>query len=315
MPYCASPDCNNSTNKGYRLFAFPRDPIKREKWRQNCGRGDDWKPSKNHKICELHFDDNQYETRALTCNGNRKLKPCAVPTLFQKSPHSTAVDMPSKKTLKKKELSSKRNQKSETTIILDKPRNSNKTDINLETNNLDDLTSESTAINTENTHSDIHHSESINAISAEIRRCADASTSTQDLEEIYLENNKSIYEIKMEKLLNKVVSQCTTIRQLKRKLLKTQRQLNVQFDCVNKIFTPDQLKALRYTTKGRFEWSDETIRRSVHLRLACGPKGYNYLVSTGYPFPSYRTLCSRAEPPKQPQLLEYHIENVDASEL
>lgn len=196
-----------------------------------------------------------------------------------------------KKTLKIKDSPSKRNQQSKMAQS-DGTENSDKTEINGEENNLD----ESAAFN-DDSSSDVLIDESNRITPAATQRFVDASTSTHDLEEANADNDKNIYEIKMEKLLNKVVSQCTTIRQLKRKLLKTQRQLNVQFDCANKIFTPDQLKALRYTTKGRFEWSDETIRRSVHLRLACGSKGYNYLVSIGYPFPSYRTLCSRAEPP------------------
>ena len=42
-------------------------------------------------------------------------------------------------------------------------------------------------------------------------------------------------------------------------------------------------------------WSDTTIQRALQLRFACSTRGYESLLSQGYPLPAMRTLSRRTE--------------------
>ena len=42
-------------------------------------------------------------------------------------------------------------------------------------------------------------------------------------------------------------------------------------------------------------WSNTTIKRALQIRFACGTRGYEELLSQGYPLPSLRTLYRRTE--------------------
>ena len=58
----------------------------------------------------------------------------------------------------------------------------------------------------------------------------------------------------------------------------------------------DQVRALSLSKRSRRAvWSPETVAKAGKLRRAVGNKGYEYLRETGYPLPSYRTLCNRLE--------------------
>ena len=54
MVGCSGINCNNRSEKGFRLFKFPSDPKRREKWVINCRR-DKFNPKKedNYKLCEV----------------------------------------------------------------------------------------------------------------------------------------------------------------------------------------------------------------------------------------------------------------------
>ncbi|XP_064462553.1 uncharacterized protein LOC135373252 [Ornithodoros turicata] len=75
---CA-PGCSNSSQKGFRYFAFPRDPERRKEWLVQC-KLDNWTRSSNSKLCEAHFEADQFELNRQ--DAWRKLKPNAVPTIF-----------------------------------------------------------------------------------------------------------------------------------------------------------------------------------------------------------------------------------------
>ncbi|XP_018392406.1 PREDICTED: THAP domain-containing protein 4-like [Cyphomyrmex costatus] len=51
-------------------------------------RRDKWTPTISSRLCEVHFEDSQFEAHRI--DGWRKLKPNAVPTLFDvpNPPHS-----------------------------------------------------------------------------------------------------------------------------------------------------------------------------------------------------------------------------------
>lgn len=64
-------------------FSFPKDPERREKWRQFVGRGDSWKPSAYTRLCSKHFSQECFD---LSSQILVRLKSNAVPTL--NSPYS-----------------------------------------------------------------------------------------------------------------------------------------------------------------------------------------------------------------------------------
>lgn len=79
MVGCSAVGCHNSTNDGFILKSFPRDPVRRRLWADQVGRKD-WKPTNCTRICEVHFEPQMWErTRE---DGKRILKSDAYPTLF-----------------------------------------------------------------------------------------------------------------------------------------------------------------------------------------------------------------------------------------
>ncbi|XP_067132423.1 THAP domain-containing protein 1-like [Centruroides vittatus] len=66
MAWCSAPNCKNSTAKDIRLFRFPADKFRRDKW----------KPTKSSRLC----DESQFELKR--ANGRKLLKWNAIPILF-----------------------------------------------------------------------------------------------------------------------------------------------------------------------------------------------------------------------------------------
>ncbi|XP_007232178.1 THAP domain-containing protein 2 isoform X2 [Astyanax mexicanus] len=80
MGGCSAPNCSNSTTIGKQLFRFPKDPVRMRKWLVNCRR--DFAPTPCSRLCQDHFEESQFEEIARSPAGGRKLKPNAIPTLF-----------------------------------------------------------------------------------------------------------------------------------------------------------------------------------------------------------------------------------------
>ncbi|XP_051556320.1 52 kDa repressor of the inhibitor of the protein kinase [Myxocyprinus asiaticus] len=80
MGGCSAPNCSNSTTIGKQLFRFPKDPVRMRKWLVNCRR--DFEPTPCSRLCQDHFEESQFEEIARSPAGGRKLKPNAIPTLF-----------------------------------------------------------------------------------------------------------------------------------------------------------------------------------------------------------------------------------------
>ncbi|GAB1866378.1 THAP domain-containing protein 4 [Camponotus japonicus] len=80
MTGCCVPQCFNSSQKGFIMKRFPKNPTRKALW-ATCVSRLNWTPSDNAYICEIHFPDNMWETTRV--DGKRKLKSNAIPTLFQ----------------------------------------------------------------------------------------------------------------------------------------------------------------------------------------------------------------------------------------
>ncbi|KAM7299492.1 hypothetical protein ISCGN_020058 [Ixodes scapularis] len=59
---------------------------------------------------------------------------------------------------------------------------------------------------------------------------------------------------------------------------------------LHKIFTADQLAALSRSSNRWSKWSNETVKKSLQMRFACGSTGYDLLLEGNFPLPSSRTL-------------------------
>jgi len=53
MPCCSAVNCSNRSEKGYKLFRFPKDD-RGAKWVQNMRRGDKWSPTGSARLCEVN---------------------------------------------------------------------------------------------------------------------------------------------------------------------------------------------------------------------------------------------------------------------
>jgi len=52
MGACTAPNCSNSRKNKIKLFRFPREKIRKDKWVQNCRR-DKWIPTAHSELCEV----------------------------------------------------------------------------------------------------------------------------------------------------------------------------------------------------------------------------------------------------------------------
>ncbi|KAL3278437.1 hypothetical protein HHI36_013758 [Cryptolaemus montrouzieri] len=99
MPCCSAINCSNRDSRDTKkvsLFRFPADKTRREKWIQNTCRLS-WTPTSSSRLCEEHFEESQFESKR--ADNVRKLKPNAVPTLFDVPNSPTRIDPIPRKSL------------------------------------------------------------------------------------------------------------------------------------------------------------------------------------------------------------------------
>ncbi|KAK4886413.1 hypothetical protein RN001_002684 [Aquatica leii] len=96
--WCAAPNCSNNsrTNTDFSFFRFPKDHNRAKEWVISCRREDLINKTSSYlyancKICSVHFEEQMF----LNFLKNR-LKPGAVPTLFD------IPNPPNRKTVKRK---------------------------------------------------------------------------------------------------------------------------------------------------------------------------------------------------------------------
>ncbi|XP_063911948.1 uncharacterized protein LOC135128801 [Zophobas morio] len=89
MPGCCIANCNNRSEKGFRLFSLPSGKI-------SANRKNAWIKFINRKklparasVCEAHFEETQFETQRT--DGRKLLKWNAVPTLKCRIPESAQI--------------------------------------------------------------------------------------------------------------------------------------------------------------------------------------------------------------------------------
>jgi len=78
---------------------------------------------------------------------------------------------------------------------------------------------------------------------------------------------------------------------MKKKLnIENQNLIQTNF---KKILNKDQIKALNM--QSLWEWSDNTIKKALRLKLSCGSSGYQEWLAQGIPLPNEHTLRRRLE--------------------
>ncbi|KAK9709025.1 THAP domain [Popillia japonica] len=62
MPGCAAVGCFNSSQKGFKMKRFPKDPERRKAWAANLHRKN-WQPTDYSVLCETHFHPDMWEKK------------------------------------------------------------------------------------------------------------------------------------------------------------------------------------------------------------------------------------------------------------
>lgn len=97
-----------------------------------------------------------------------------------------------------------------------------------------------------------------------------------------------------EELFNRIIRKSYKCGKILKKRLRQLREENRIYDKLKiklrEIFNEDQIRALTNQGVSCREWSDETIKRAIRLRLTCGSVGYQQILDQNIPLPSERTL-------------------------
>nr|XP_037289420.1 uncharacterized protein LOC119182934 [Rhipicephalus microplus] len=102
---------------------------------------------------------------------------------------------------------------------------------------------------------------------------------------------------------------------IKNKVTKEYEKLKAE---LSHYLAPDQLNSMAKNSRGSL-WSEDTIRKVLKVRLACGSRGYNLAKKTLAPLPSQRTLQRHLEvlkstPGAVPELLQALSDEVNSME-
>ncbi|XP_049524411.1 transposable element P transposase isoform X1 [Dermacentor silvarum] len=84
MPCCCAFGCHNRDSKGKKLFTIPRgegNEARRKVWLHRIGRAN-FEPTGSTRLCEDHFEENQFEPIILNKFGIKKLRKNATPSIF-----------------------------------------------------------------------------------------------------------------------------------------------------------------------------------------------------------------------------------------
>lgn len=98
------------------------------------------------------------------------------------------------------------------------------------------------------------------------------------------------------------MDKCKEIEDLQRKLAaekkrssKLQQKLETQSEKMKKVFNEDQMDKMGRTSTRGCKWSDDSIKKGLKLRFACGTTGYEMLLAEDMPLPSIRSLNRKME--------------------
>ena len=105
---CCVPECRTGYESGSSIsvFRLPTDNNLLKQWLRRINRinpdGSEWLPSSNHRVCALHFNEDDIERNSQDLRNRRnddslqrcRLKPSAVPSIFPNQPSYGTVRKP-----------------------------------------------------------------------------------------------------------------------------------------------------------------------------------------------------------------------------
>lgn len=301
MAGCCVPGCTNSTTKGYSMRSFPVNRERREQWIASIGVGK-WEPTVNNRVCEAHFTGDMWEKDR--CDGKRKLKSTAVPTIF---PSNSA---PCGSPAASKSCSNKNTNvvnmiiaslTDEGKVEIDYQYQLHSGDIKLAENGKSERHPAGTF-----TSANVREKTSSSQASVPVRGAirpqeeeTDWKGRCEQLTQLLLKRESECLKLrdnlrKREELFNKIIRKSYKCGNNLKKRMRKLREQNQIYDKLKtrlgEIFNEDQIKALANQGLSCREWSDETIKRAIRLRLACGSVGYQQILDQNIPLPSERTL-------------------------
>jgi chromosome segregation ATPase len=111
-----------------------------------------------------------------------------------------------------------------------------------------------------------------------------------------LDSAKSALNIYRKRIVE-LEDQIKQMKALENQKQKELRELKPKYthlrQSVNRFLTDNQIEYLLYGNINTFQFSEETIKRSLDIYQKTGKKNYEYIRKLGFPFPSYTALMKR----------------------
>ncbi|XP_011172501.3 uncharacterized protein LOC105204918 [Solenopsis invicta] len=279
MPGCCAINCKNRSEHGFRMFLFPRDEKRRHLWAEKCGKN----PTQNSRLCEYHFDDLQFENRRE--DGWRKLKPNAIPTIFESNEINSDV-------LNDQSLIGHNIQ----------PENcANLFNCDLSCN---DNFGYNENVTTENLPSEQQTLSVPIAVHASVQ--TDNEISGQNLQTMFMTNEEGtirqtnqikylLKQLKEERVkASTFKSKYENEKVLRFKTTKIMKKYKKRYTILSEKVekSPIFKKFISGFSKRKTNWTPQCLRLATQIRYAVGWKAYLYLKKDlGLPLPSYSTIC------------------------
>jgi len=280
MPGCSAVDCANSTANGFKLYRFPKQPSRRKEWAIKVKR-DQWVPNDHTKLCEVHFEEDQFNTKA---DGSKKLKPTAVPTIFNHRPRGTKRKAPRWKNeepeqpLQKvsdhayfRSPSPSTSQQSHQPYHVEEPTETSDEDDFKENRSPNSNVSSEPALRSTSTSIQppvicVENFEVTGTCSSFCHKDREERDHLREVNQALIEENK-----RMQKEVRRTnMEKARLVKRLKKCQVKN--------------------KAGR---KGN-RWTNLQVKKALQLKFACGTTGYKLLLDQDYELPSISTLYKRS---------------------
>ncbi|KAL0993547.1 hypothetical protein UPYG_G00109540 [Umbra pygmaea] len=274
MVGCAAFGCSNRSEKGFRMYGFPKDQERRKRWMAmvSCQNLQMTEASNSRKLCHVHFEDDQFTSTKT--GGKLKLRPDAVPTIFIHQPE-----------LKRR-----------------KPPSGSVPPAPIQS------TTDHTyyaKLNFGIIHAEIEEEIEVDFKGNERHMTGDEESDQEDTmpepgapgtrlpgtDRVTMED--LIRQLKTEKLMRRRAERA--LAQQKRINLALRKMKNLVNQKFTQMFNRDQIRALGREKKRGIRWGKETIKKAIQIKFTAGTAGYKTLQQMQIPLPNIRTLQRRMQ--------------------
>lgn len=134
------------------------------------------------------------------------------------------------------------------------------------------------------THSREISNQELNEVERLKKELKEANIKLNLAQKIILKSNRSV------NVLKKHIKRLTQMKNNS----KTPNYLRLE-SLLKQLFNDDQIRALMRPSSRGHMWSNDTIKKALRLKYACGSSGYEELLKQKYPLPCERTLQRKLE--------------------